>query len=222
MPKLRAAIVPVTPFQQNCTVLWADDSKRGAVVDPGGEAERVLRQVTSHGVTVEAILLTHGHLDHAGGVAALKRLLAAQGQDVPVIGPHKADAFLLASIARQAAMYGLDGMEDAVPDRYLDEGETLEIGGVPFEVLHCPGHTPGHLVYIARHQALALVGDVLFQGSIGRTDFPYGDHAALLRSIATKLLPLGDDIRFIPGHGEASTFGRERTSNPFLADLPAS
>jgi glyoxylase-like metal-dependent hydrolase (beta-lactamase superfamily II) len=219
MPMLKATIVPVTAFEQNCALLWDDDSRRGVVIDPGGDVPRLLARIEQLALTVEMILLTHGHLDHAGGAAELKRKLLAAGQTTTIVGPHLADRFLLEGIAAQAAAYGLTGMEDALPDRWLVEGAVVDVGGVPFEVLHCPGHTPGHVVYVSPQQRLAVVGDVLFRGSIGRTDFAYGDHATLLNSIVRKLLPLGDDIRFLPGHGEASTFGQERRGNPFLAGI---
>ncbi len=219
MAKLKAVVVPVTPFEQNCTLLWEEGSRHGAVIDPGGDALRIRQAIRDHRMTVETILLTHGHLDHAGGAADLQRLLAAGGQNVPIIGPDPRDKFLLDGIAAQAAAYGIPGMENCTPDRWLAEGEQIAIGGIAFDVLHCPGHTPGHLVYAAPTLRLAVVGDVLFRGSIGRTDFPYGDHAALLRSIATRVLPLGDDVRFLCGHGPSSTIGHERRTNPFLADL---
>jgi hydroxyacylglutathione hydrolase len=217
---LRAVVVPVTPFEQNCTLLWDKESGRGVVIDPGGEVPKILRALREHQVMVETILLTHGHLDHAGGANELKRALAAEGVAPPILGPDARDHFLLESISAEARAYGLTGMDNATPDRWLAEGEEVAIGGVRFEVLHCPGHTPGHLVYFAPTLRMALVGDVLFQGSIGRTDFPYGDHAALLASIAHKLLPLGDDVRFLCGHGPGSSFGHERRTNPFLTDLP--
>lgn len=219
MAKLQLAIVPVTPFQQNCAVLWEATTRRGAVIDPGGEAPRILDVLRNHGVVAESILLTHGHLDHAGGAEALRRLLAAEGRSVPIVGPDRRDQFLLDGIAAQARAYDLADLDNARPDRWLVEGDQVAIGGVAFQVLHCPGHTPGHVAFFAPTLRLALLGDVLFQGSIGRTDFPYGDHAALLRSIAEKVLPLGDDVRFLCGHGPASTIGAERQGNPFLAEL---
>jgi glyoxylase-like metal-dependent hydrolase (beta-lactamase superfamily II) len=189
------------------------------VVDPGGDVEVILDAVLRAGFTVERILLTHGHLDHAGGAAPLKRLLEGrQGAAVPVEGPDARDAFLLEAIPAQAQAFGIEGLESVRPDRYLAEGETLRIAGQAFQVLHCPGHTPGHLAFVSEALRFALVGDVIFRGSVGRTDFPYGDHAALVSSIRDKLLPLGDDIRFVCGHGPASTFGAERRSNPFIQD----
>jgi hydroxyacylglutathione hydrolase len=221
MPQLQAAIIPVTPFQQNCALLWDAASKRGTVIDPGGEAERIFEAVQRVNMRVETILLTHGHLDHAGGAMELQRLLAAAGQIAPVVGPDIRDKFLLDEIAAKAREYGLDGMANAAPDRWLREGEQVAVAGVAFDVLHCPGHTPGHLVFVNRDLQLAIVGDVLFRGSVGRTDFPYGDHAALLAAIATKLLPLGDEMQFICGHGPGSSIGAERLGNPFLAGLQA-
>lgn len=219
MPDLQAAIVPVTPFQQNCALLWNAATRHGVVVDPGADADKILAAVRQVGMTVDHILLTHGHLDHAGGAMELQRLLAAAGQIAPILGPDQRDKFLLDGIAAQARGYGLSGMENATPDRWLTEGEQVDIGGIAFDVLHCPGHTPGHLVFASSTAGLAIVGDVLFRGSVGRTDFPYGDHAALLTSIATKLLPLGDATAFLCGHGPGSTIGVERRSNPFLVEL---
>ncbi len=221
MAKLKLAIVPVTPFEQNCAILWEETTRRGAVVDPGGEAPRIRDTLRAHKVTAESILLTHGHLDHAGGAAELKRLLAEDGHDAPIIGPDPRDRFLLDNIAAQARALGIPGLDNATPDRWLTEGEQVTIGGIAFDVLHCPGHTPGHVAFFAPTLRLAVLGDVLFRGSIGRTDFPYGDHAALLRSIAEKVLPLGDDVRFLCGHGPASSIGQERQDNPFLAGLRA-
>ena len=209
-PRLRGAIVPVTPFQQNCAILWDDETKRALIVDPGGDVERILSAVEQNGVTVERILLTHGHLDHAGGAAAL-----AEALSVPIDGPDERDAFLLAGIAEQAASYGFEA-RSVTPDRWLREGDSILLGAHRFDVLHCPGHTPGHVVFVNHADRFALVGDVLFQGSVGRTDFPYGDHDALIHAIATKLMPLGDDFSFLCGHGPGSTIGAERRTNPFL------
>jgi len=208
---LKAAIVPVTPFEQNCTLLWDAETKRGAVVDPGGDVARIRAAIGEVGMTVEKVVLTHGHLDHVGGAVELATALG-----VKIEGPHVADKFLMDGVERQAAGYGLSGMKNATSDRWLLEGETVDIAGRMFEVLHCPGHSPGSIVLFCRAQHLALVGDVLFAGSIGRTDFPYGDHDALITAIKTKLLPLGDNVAFICGHGPTSTFGAERRSNPFI------
>jgi hydroxyacylglutathione hydrolase len=216
---LKAAIIPVTPFQQNCTLLWDDETKRGVVVDPGGEVDRILAAIGQMGVEVERILLTHGHMDHAGGAAALREALG-QGREAPppIIGPDRRDGFLLEGLAAQGARYGLDDARDVAPDQWLAEGDTVRIGAESFDVLHCPGHTPGHVVFVSAALRVALVGDVLFQGSVGRTDFPYGDHDALIDAIRTKLLPLGDDIAFLCGHGPGSSFGQERLRNPFLRE----
>jgi len=208
---IRAAIVPVTPFQQNCTLLWSDSTKRGVVVDPGGDVPRILDAVEQTGIAVERILLTHGHIDHAGAAAELKDRLGA-----PIEGPHEADRFLLEHLADAGRSYGIGGVRDVLPDRWLAEGDEVEIAGEPFAVLHCPGHSPGSVVFVNREQRFALVGDVLFRGSVGRTDLPGGDPAALIRSIKTKLLPLGDDVAFVCGHGPTSTIGQERATNPFL------
>jgi glyoxylase-like metal-dependent hydrolase (beta-lactamase superfamily II) len=218
MPDLKATIVPVTPFQQNCLLLWDADTGRGSVFDPGGDAEKIFAAVGKAGFTVESILLTHGHLDHAGGAKPLQRKLAEAGQTVEIVGPDSRDTFLLESIAAQAAKYGIEGLENCAPDRWLSEGETVTVAGLEFDVLHCPGHTPGHIVFSSPAAKMAVVGDVLFRASVGRTDFPYGDHAALIRSIRDKLFPLGDDVSFMCGHGPGSTIGTERRSNPFLAD----
>lgn len=213
---LKAAIIPVTPFQQNCALLWEEATGRGVVVDPGGEVERILSALGELKVTPERILLTHGHADHAAGAAELREALTrAQGAPVPVEGPDRRDRFLLDGLEAAAAQWGMPG-RNVTPDRWLEEGDTVSIGGQEFAVLHCPGHTPGHVVFVSEALRVALVGDVLFRGSIGRTDFPYGDHAALIGAIHTKLLPLGDDIAFLCGHGPGSTFGQERLRNPFL------
>ena len=218
MPGLKAAIVPVTPFQQNCSILWDDTSKLGAVIDPGGDVERIQEALAKLGVTVEKILLTHGHIDHAGGAAALKEALEASGGTVPIEGPDERDRFLLDGLAQQGLSYGIAGARNVVPDRWLEEGQKVTIGGHAFDVLHCPGHTPGHIVLVNREAGFAIVGDVLFRGSVGRTDFPYGDTQALLRSIREKLFPLGDEIAFLCGHGPGSTIGVERRTNPFAGE----
>ena len=210
---LKAAIVPVTPFQQNCTLIWDDDSKLGAVVDPGGDLDRIEEAVAKVGMKVEKILLTHGHIDHAGAASDLKDKLGG----IPIEGPHLADKFLLDNLAAQARAFGLTDVRNVSPDRWLSEGETVTAAGQTFSILHCPGHSPGSVVLVNDANRFALVGDVLFRGSIGRTDFPYGDHDALINAIKTKLLPLGDDVAFICGHGPMSTIGDERRSNPFIA-----
>jgi glyoxylase-like metal-dependent hydrolase (beta-lactamase superfamily II) len=210
---LKAAIVPVTPFMQNCTLLWDDQSMTGAVVDPGGDVQRILAGLKKASISVEKILLTHGHIDHAGGALELKEKLGG----VPIEGPHQADAFLLRGLEEQAAQFGLSGVRSVTPDRWLDEGDTVTVAGHTFSVLHCPGHSPGSVVLVNAAQRFLLMGDVLFKGSIGRSDLPYGDHDALIDAIKTKLLPLGDDYSFICGHGPMSTIGEERRTNPFLA-----
>jgi glyoxylase-like metal-dependent hydrolase (beta-lactamase superfamily II) len=233
MPQLKAAIVPVTPFQQNCTILWQEPSRRAVVIDPGGEVPRILDAIGKAGVRVERILLTHGHIDHAGGAATLKTALEqAAASDrggsatgpvapahlatLPIEGPDERDRFLLEGLERQGREYGIAGVRNVLPDRWLAEGDQVKVGEQAFDVLHCPGHTPGHVVFVNQAARFALVGDVLFSGSIGRTDFPYGDHAALIRAIKDKLLPLGDDVSFICGHGPGSTIGAERHTNPFV------
>jgi glyoxylase-like metal-dependent hydrolase (beta-lactamase superfamily II) len=210
---LKAAIVPVTPFQQNCTLLWDEDTKRAAVVDPGGDLDRIEAAIAKAGVTVEKILLTHGHIDHAAGAAELKE----RHGGIPIEGPHLADKFLLDGLVAQGLAFGLAGARSVTPDRWLAEGDTVSAAGATFSILHCPGHSPGSVVLFNAAQRFALVGDVLFRGSIGRTDFPYGDHDALIDAIKTKLFALGDDVVFICGHGPMSTIGEERQSNPFVA-----
>jgi hydroxyacylglutathione hydrolase len=217
MSQLRGAVIPVTPFQQNCAILWDDGSRQALVVDPGGEADRILAAIDQLGVTVERILLTHGHMDHAGGAAELAASLRARAPDnpPPIEGPDLRDRFLLDDLEAQAGRYGF-AARNVTPDRWLREGDAITLGTHRFDVLHCPGHTPGHVVFINPAARFGLLGDVLFQGSVGRTDFPYGDHAALIDAITTKLLPLGDDFQFLCGHGPGSTIGAERQHNPFL------
>ncbi len=211
-------IVVVTPFQQNCQLLWDPDTRNGIVVDPGGDVPRILERIAANRLAVEAILLTHGHLDHAGGAAELQDVLPARpdGTRVPIVGPDRRDAFLLCGIAAQASALGIGGMRDAAPDRYLEEGEVLEFAGCRLEVRHVPGHTPGHVVFIDGARRFGLVGDTLFRGSVGRTDFPYCDGPALIAGIKAKLLALDDGLAIIPGHGPGSTIGDERQANPFL------
>lgn len=209
--QLAAAIVPVTAFQQNCTLIWDAGTKIGALVDPGGDVDRIKAGIAKVGITIEKILLTHGHIDHAGGAAEMREALG-----VKIEGPHEADRFLMEGLERQAAGYGLEGVRNVTSDRWLVEGDEVTVAGHRFEILHCPGHSPGSVVFVNKAQRVALVGDVLFRGSIGRTDFPYGDHDALISGIKGKLLPLGDDFAFICGHGPMGTLGEERRSNPFL------
>jgi glyoxylase-like metal-dependent hydrolase (beta-lactamase superfamily II) len=221
MTDIKIALVPVTVFQQNCSLVWEAATMRAAVVDPGGEPGKILDAITRLGLKVELILLTHGHLDHAGGAKALKgELDAARGADglpaVPIVGPDLRDTFLLEGIEEAQKQFGMQGMRNVAPDRFLTEGETVTLGGLTFEVLHVPGHTPGHLVFFERAARVAFSGDTVFRGSVGRSDFPYGDGALLVAGIKEKLLPLGDDVTFIPGHGPASTFGAERGDNPFI------
>jgi hydroxyacylglutathione hydrolase len=219
MPELKAAIVTVTPFQQNCTLLWEEPDKHALVIDPGGEVPRILEAIRKHGIRPERILLTHGHIDHAGGAAELKEALEAEADAVvPLEGPDARDQFILEGLEAQAARFGMTGIRNVLPDRWLAEGDEVRLGSQSFAVLHCPGHTPGHLVFVNRERRFALVGDVIFRGSVGRTDFPYGDHDALIRAIREKLLPLGDDFSFICGHGPGSTLGAERRTNPFLRE----
>lgn len=210
---MKFKIVPVTPFEQNCTIFWCEKSLQAAIVDPGGDNPIIMAELSAMGLTAERILLTHGHLDHAGGAVELAELLK-----IPIDGPHPDDAFWLENMAQQAAMFGFGDERICQPDRWLQEGDKVDIGEESLEVIHCPGHTPGHIIFHHPDEELAQVGDVLFKGSIGRTDFPRGDYATLINSIREKLWPLGDQVRFIPGHGPMSTFGEERRSNPFVGD----
>ena len=212
IPPLRAAIVPVTPIQQNCTLIWCTATMRAAVVDPGGDLDRIEAAVEQAGVTVEKILLTHGHIDHAGEAKPLAERLG-----VPIEGPHEADRFWLARLADDGRAWGINGVPFE-PDRWLVEGDTVTIGDLTLDVYETPGHTQGHVIFHHAASKFAQVGDVLFQGSVGRTDLPGGDHAQLVRSVVEKLWPLGDDTAFIPGHGQPSTFAHERQSNPFVGD----
>jgi glyoxylase-like metal-dependent hydrolase (beta-lactamase superfamily II) len=205
-------VVPVTPFQQNCSIVMTPSGK-AAVVDPGGEPDKIMAAAAKMGATIEKVWLTHGHLDHAGAAEEIKRRTGA-----PIEGPQKEEVFWLTQIRESWRRFGIEDGEDCTPDRWLDHGDTLELDGVVFDVAYTPGHTPGHVVIYHRGMKLAFVGDVLFAGSIGRTDFPRGDLDTLIASITTRLWPLGEDMRFIPGHGPMSTFGRERQTNPFVAD----
>ena len=204
-------IIPVTPFEQNCSLIWCEDTRKAAVVDPGGDLDRILAAVKQEGVTLEKILLTHAHIDNAGGTAEL-----AESHKLPIIGPHKGDEFWIQGLPQQATMFGFRPAKIFTPDRWLEDGESVQVGNVTLSVLHCPGHTPGHVVFFDPASNLAIVGDVLFNGSIGRTDFPGGNHQQLIDSIKQKLFTLGNDIEFIPGHGPMSTFGNEKKFNPFV------
>jgi glyoxylase-like metal-dependent hydrolase (beta-lactamase superfamily II) len=211
---LQAGIVTVTPFQQNCTLLWDEATRRGAVVDPGGDLDRIEAGIAKVGMTVEKILLTHGHIDHAAGAAELKEKLGG----IPIEGPHEEDKFLLDSLVESGLAFGMTDARNVMPDRWLNEGDTVTVADATFSILHCPGHSPGSVAYVNAAQRFALVGDVLFRGSVGRTEgLPRTSHRALIQSIKTKLLPLGDDYAFVCGHGPTSTIGQERLSNPFLA-----
>lgn len=211
---LNAVIVPVTAYQQNCTLLWCTKTMRGAFVDPGGDLERLKAVAAEKGVTIEKILVTHGHGDHCGMVAAL-----AEELNIPIEGPHRDDAFWIDKLEDAGKRMGMPGARPFTPDRWLDQGDTVTVGDLTLDVIHCPGHTPGHVVFHHKETHLAMVGDVLFQGSIGRTDFPKGNYDQLIQSITQRLWPLGGETQFVPGHGAMSTFKRERQMNPFVCDL---
>ncbi|MBL7634137.1 MULTISPECIES: MBL fold metallo-hydrolase [Atlantibacter] len=206
-------IIPVTAFSQNCSLIWCEETRLAAIVDPGGDAPRIQQAVAAQGVTIQSILLTHGHLDHVGAAAEL-----AAHYGVPIIGPEKEDEFWLQGLPAQSQMFGLEECQPLTPDRWLNEGDSVTVGNVALQVLHCPGHTPGHIVFFDERARLLISGDVIFKGGVGRSDFPRGNHATLIDSIKSKLLPLGDDVTFIPGHGPLSTLGNERLHNPFLQD----
>ncbi len=211
---LKYQVVPVTPFAQNCSIVWCDETMEGVIVDPGGDVKQLKMMIDELGVKVVNIVLTHGHLDHVGGTEPL----AAELGNVEIIGPHKADNFWLQGLEGQSQMFGFPLTEAFEPNQWLDEGDTITFGNQVLSVYHTPGHTPGHVVLFSEDARLAFVGDVLFNGSIGRTDFPQGDFNTLIQSIKTKLWPLGNDVTFIPGHGPKSTFGHERAHNPYVAD----
>jgi len=210
---MKYRIIPVTPFEQNCTLLWCEQTMKGAFVDPGGDLDRLLAAAAQFGVSVEKILLTHGHIDHAGGAGELATRLG-----VPIEGPQREEAFWIDQLAAQGRSFGFPPAQPFTPNRWLEDGDTVSVGKETLQVLHTPGHTPGHVVFFHAPSRLALVGDVLFAGSIGRTDFPRGSHQALIDSVRNKLWPLGNDVEFISGHGPMSTFGAERRSNPFVGD----
>jgi hydroxyacylglutathione hydrolase len=215
--QLKIAIEQVTPFRQNCTIIWDDATKHGVVVDPGGDVDRLLETITTLGLHIDQILLTHGHIDHAGGAARLREELSeAEGVPIPVWGPSEEDKFLLDGLQVTGEGYGITDARPVTPDRWLHEGDHVVVAGHNFEVLHCPGHTPGHIVLVDRKLGFGIFGDVLFRGSVGRTDFPYGSSEDLLRSIREKLMVLDDSLVFICGHGARSTIGQERQTNPFL------
>ncbi len=214
---LQFQIVPVTSYQQNCSLIWCDETKKGAVIDPGGDVDRILAAIEKNNVTVEKVLLTHGHLDHVGGAMALANALS-----IDIEGPHKADTFWLEALVQQSEMFGFALTPPFLPNKWFENGDVVQIGQQSLQVLHTPGHTPGHVVFFNDDAKLAFVGDVLFSGSIGRTDFPQGNHATLMTSIQEKLWPLGNEVTFIPGHGPSSTFGRERAVNPFVSDAALS
>jgi len=203
--------IPVTSYQQNCSLIWCEDTNQAALIDPGGEADRILEIVKNQDLKLVSILLTHGHIDHVGGSREIADIL-----DIPIIGPQKEEAFWLDNLPYQAEMFDFTHADPLVPNQWLEEGDEVKVGNICFSVLHCPGHTPGHIIFYDSVSKTAFVGDVLFKGSIGRTDFPQGDHATLINAIKTKLLPLGDDVTFIPGHGPISTLGQERLTNPFI------
>lgn len=206
-------VVPVTAFQQNCSILVCGTTRKAAVFDPGGDLERIEQALTRCNATLEKVFLTHGHIDHCG-----ESMRFAQGHGVPLEGPHHDDKFWIDQLPTQGQMFGFARLESFTPDRWLHDGATVQFGAQVLEVLHCPGHTPGHVVFFHRASQLAIVGDVLFDGSIGRTDFPRGKHEDLIASIRTKLFPLGDDVQFVPGHGPMSNFGEQRRINPYVSD----
>ena len=210
---IQCTIVPVTPYQQNCSIIKCQASGRGAIVDPGGDVERILEAAGKMGADIEKIILTHAHMDHCAASDVIRQQLG-----IPIEGPQRADDFWLEKLPEWCQMAGFPHADAFEPDRWLEDGDTVTVGEQTLQVLHCPGHTPGHIVFLYQPQKVAWVGDVLFQGSIGRTDFPMGNHDQLVASIREKLFPLGEDFTFIPGHGATSTFGQERRSNPFVAD----
>lgn len=210
---MKYAILPVTPFEQNCSLILCEQTNRLAIVDPGGDIEQILQAIEQVGGTPEKILVTHAHIDHAGAVAELAERLS-----LPIEGPQREDQFWIDMLPHQSQMFGFPPSRAFTPDRWLEDGDTVTVGDITLDVIHCPGHTPGHVVFHQPQAGIAWVGDVIFAGSIGRTDFPRGNHAELISSIRDKLFPLGDDVAFIPGHGPMSNFGEEKRTNPFVAD----
>lgn len=211
---LKVIVAPVTPFEQNCSIAYCTETMKGAAVDPGGDIDRIKAIAEKEGITFEKILITHGHLDHAGGAASLAEQLG-----IPIEGPHTGDKFIIDALDGQGKQFGFADTRSFTPDRWLEGGETVSLGNLTLDVRHCPGHTPGHIIFFERGSAFAFVGDVLFAGSVGRSDLPGGSHDTLVKSITEELWPLGDDVTFVPGHGPNSTFGRERQMNPFVCDL---
>lgn len=212
-PPMKAAILPVTPLQQNCSLIWCTKTMKGALIDPGGDLDKLKAAVAQSGVTLEKLLVTHGHIDHCGQTGILAKELG-----LPIEGPHEGDRFWIDRLGEDGARYGING-EVFEPDRWLNDGDQVTVGELTLDVIHCPGHTPGHVVFFHEPSRFAIVGDVLFQGSIGRTDFPMGNHQDLINAITQKLWPLGEDVMFIPGHGPTSTFGQERKTNAFVSDM---
>ncbi|MBS9443204.1 MBL fold metallo-hydrolase [Photorhabdus heterorhabditis] len=210
---MKYQVIPVTAFMQNCTLIWNEETKEAAIVDPGGEAAKLIAEIENLGLKLTQILLTHGHFDHVGATVEVAKYF-----NVPVYGPQQEDAFWIEGLQAQSRMFGIEECPSFEPDRWLNEGDELRVGGVDLSVLHCPGHTPGHVVFVNHTDKLIYMGDVLFKGGVGRSDFPRGNHQQLINSIKDKLLPLGDDYKFIPGHGPISTLGYERQTNPFLQD----
>ena len=211
---MQLAVIPVTMFQQNCSLVWCTKTLRGAIIDPGGDTDQLLAVARQHGVEIEKLLITHAHIDHAGAAGELARALG-----VPIEGPHEDDKFWIDLLPQQGQNYGFPPAEAFTPDRWLHHGDRVRVGEVEFDVVHCPGHTPGHVVFFQPDERVAFVGDVLFNGSIGRTDFPRGNYEQLIDSITNRLWPLGNDVAFVPGHGPGSTFGNERKLNPFVGDF---
>lgn len=210
---LKVMIAPVTPFQQNCSIVWCDETMEGTAIDPGGDFDMLQQAIAQQGIKVTKVLLTHGHVDHASAAGTM-----AEHYGVKIEGPHEDDLFLIEGLPDSGAKYSFPVYKPFVPDRWLTNGDTVSLGNLTFDVVHCPGHTPGHVVFVHKPSKVAFVGDVLFRGSIGRTDFPRGNHADLIRSIRERLFALGDSVQFVPGHGPVSTLGRERMGNPYVSD----